>query len=419
MQVSEKKFDQFLSHKISDAKDVVLTWYNALSALGHNPFLDRLSLDAVENIPKYVEQSVTVVIAVTSHLWQSYWCAVELCHAVQHHADGILNIVLVPVQGERWTEVEGENEGAALSFPTPSVMMQNFDKWFPEGNTAATPRARALVTRLYGGGEYTKSRLVPHTLMHYKSFERLLVARLGISISGRRRMEQIIAAGGGSVAEQYAALLPVVNEANAMQRLAFGSSASHFEVEVTYHRGAMGYADVSTAELQITEHDAMSADADADADSESKARTIEINQFMNHVIWLRGRCVSKRYHSASVLVEQLMLAEALELQPSSADLGGDGEVWEAVSNALGEAAEDVGEAFKVVSSFLQVNGSFLTTFGGIRWPRAFREIAGVFNGMFSFDWLNAEVVGDTVSSLNYCDVRLRIPNPEPLRTTFV
>ena len=42
-----KTFDVFLSHKITDAKDVVLTWYNALTALGYNPFLDRLSLDAV------------------------------------------------------------------------------------------------------------------------------------------------------------------------------------------------------------------------------------------------------------------------------------------------------------------------------------------------------------------------------------
>lgn len=54
-QVESKKFDQFLSHKISDAKDVVLTWYNALAALGHKPFLDRLSLDAVDNIPQYAD----------------------------------------------------------------------------------------------------------------------------------------------------------------------------------------------------------------------------------------------------------------------------------------------------------------------------------------------------------------------------
>ena len=45
-----KTFDAFLSHKITDAKDIVLGWYNTLTALGYHPFLDRLSLDSVENI---------------------------------------------------------------------------------------------------------------------------------------------------------------------------------------------------------------------------------------------------------------------------------------------------------------------------------------------------------------------------------
>ena len=83
-----KTFDVFLSHKITDAKDVVLTWYNALAALGYVPFLDRLSLDAVENIPRYVQETVTFAIAVTANLWQSYWCAVELITAVDWHMQG-------------------------------------------------------------------------------------------------------------------------------------------------------------------------------------------------------------------------------------------------------------------------------------------------------------------------------------------
>ena len=70
---SMKVFDVFLSHKITDAKDIVLTWYNAFTALGYVSFLDRISLDAVENIPKYVEQTATFTIAVTSNLFVSYW----------------------------------------------------------------------------------------------------------------------------------------------------------------------------------------------------------------------------------------------------------------------------------------------------------------------------------------------------------
>ena len=104
----QKSYDVFLSHKITDAKDVVLTWYNAFSALGYNPFLDRLSLDAVENIPKYVEQTVTFIVAVTSNLHESYWCAKELAVAVDLHADGQINILHCPVQGEEWYSSTGE-----------------------------------------------------------------------------------------------------------------------------------------------------------------------------------------------------------------------------------------------------------------------------------------------------------------------
>ena len=80
---ADKVFDAFLSHKITDAKDIVLTWYNTLSALGYNPFVDRLNLDAVENIPTYVEQTATFVIAVTSNLFVSYWCAALHCPIAQ------------------------------------------------------------------------------------------------------------------------------------------------------------------------------------------------------------------------------------------------------------------------------------------------------------------------------------------------
>ena len=63
-----------------------------------------MSLDCVEKIPQYVRQTAAVVIALTANLFDSYWCAVELCAAVELHAEGKLDIVLVPVQGERWSE---------------------------------------------------------------------------------------------------------------------------------------------------------------------------------------------------------------------------------------------------------------------------------------------------------------------------
>ena len=163
----------------------MLTWYNALHALGYNPFLDRLSLDAVEKIPQYVRETVTVIIAVTANLCHSYWCAVELCTAVDLHAEGLLHILLVPVQGEVFISPTG----ATTDFPSAATMMINFDKWFPASDGIASGTTRERIARLYGGGEATSTRMVKHTLYHYKSFERLLIARCGLSLRAHQEMK--------------------------------------------------------------------------------------------------------------------------------------------------------------------------------------------------------------------------------------
>ena len=75
-----KVYDMFLSHKITDAKDIVLTWYNAMSANGFHPFLDRINLDRVDNIPMFVEQTCNFIIAITKNLYVSYWCALLDAH---------------------------------------------------------------------------------------------------------------------------------------------------------------------------------------------------------------------------------------------------------------------------------------------------------------------------------------------------
>ena len=66
--------------------------------------------------------------------------------------------------------------------------------------------------RLYAGDEYTKTRLVKHTLMHYKSFERLLVARIGPSIARRLALADILARGGATVAAQVRWLPPLASQ---------------------------------------------------------------------------------------------------------------------------------------------------------------------------------------------------------------
>jgi len=236
---SSKVFDVFLSHKITDAKDVVLSWYNALSALGYHPFLDRLSLDAVENIPMYVEQTVTFAIAVSSNLWQSYWCAIELCTAVVLHANGQLNILLIPIQGDKFTDAEG----AKLDFPTPEIMMQNWAKWMPDLEEATVANVRAL----YGGlhTDYTYSRYIKHTLMHYKSFERLFIARCGASISAQLEIKKLIASGGALVEDQARTLAPLIAEINAIEARLYGEEAN------TYHTAVKKGQDHSHARLVV------------------------------------------------------------------------------------------------------------------------------------------------------------------------
>ena len=75
-------------------------------------------------------------------------CAVELCKAVECHANGTLNIILCPIQNDMWIVPGGD--GAKLSFPTPAMVMANFGKWFPDLKDST----RAQIELLYGGGSY-------------------------------------------------------------------------------------------------------------------------------------------------------------------------------------------------------------------------------------------------------------------------
>ena len=77
-------------------------------------------------------------------------CAVELCKAVECHANGTLNIILCPIQNDMWVDTRPGRGGAKLSFPTPAMVMANFGKWFPDLKDST----RAQIELLYGGGSY-------------------------------------------------------------------------------------------------------------------------------------------------------------------------------------------------------------------------------------------------------------------------
>eukprot|EP00966_Prymnesium_polylepis_P154930 3577867-Prymnesium_polylepis.1 len=271
-----KVYDMFLSHKITDAKDIVLTWYNAMSANGFHPFLDRINLDRVDNIPMFVEQTCNFIIAITKNLYVSYWCApihahtfkrpanalsslrkcartrcrcmVELKNAVDLHARKKIKIMLVPIEGEQWPASIDDPDSDLVDWPPVPEVCKNLFKWFPEmreeqDDTGAAKEATTLwrIEQLYSYGPFTQERLVHHTLIHYKSFERMLLARCGVSIAAHKQLEEIAANGGTTLSQKAAAMYALVAEANALHKQ-LGVEAK-FEVSYSGH----------TAELSINE----------------------------------------------------------------------------------------------------------------------------------------------------------------------
>ena len=57
---------------------LALTLTLTLALTRYKPFLDRLSLDKVENIPRFITETATVLVAVTTNLFESYWCGLGL-----------------------------------------------------------------------------------------------------------------------------------------------------------------------------------------------------------------------------------------------------------------------------------------------------------------------------------------------------
>ena len=93
--------------------------------------------------------------------------------------DGLMALVplldgLAPTDAHR-SRLQTVVDGCLACSPTDVRVLPRCEQF--------TPSTKEVIKKLYGGGEYTQSRLVKHTLMHYKSFERLFIARCGVSIA--------------------------------------------------------------------------------------------------------------------------------------------------------------------------------------------------------------------------------------------
>jgi len=357
---NHKVYDMFLSHKITDAKDIVLTWYNAMSATGFYPFLDRINLDRVDNIPLFVEQTCNFIIAITKNLYVSYWCMVELKNAVDLHAKQKIKILLVPIEGEQWPATPDDPDADLVDWPPVPEVCKNLFKWFPEmramqdAEGAAKPDTTLWrIEQLYSYGTFTQERLVHHTLIHYKSFERMLLTRCGVSIAAHKKLEEIAANGGTSLSEKAAGLYALVAEANALHKQ-MGVETT-FEVHYAHH----------LAELSVNEM------------LNDKIRTAHTpKQFLKTVMVLRSETDHLRATAtamSSQLLEQWQLIASMEQE--TADM-----VSDEVAMQLVELARSTQQVIKVLIGFFQVNTSFLHIFPTvtINWPVSFSQLMSPF-----------------------------------------
>ncbi|KAL3928027.1 MAG: hypothetical protein SGPRY_002566 [Prymnesium sp.] len=374
---SAKVFDMFLSHKITDAKDIVLTWYNAMSASGFVPFLDRVNLDRVENIPLYVSQTCSFIIAITSNLYVSYWCMVELFNAVDLHANKQIQILLVPIEGERWPAPKNETGIEVVDWPPVEEVCKNVGKWFPDAlaeqcDDQGVPKPDTTLARihqLYTIGPFQQERLVTHTLIHYKAFERLLLARCGVSIKAKRALDSIVANGGTALSEKAIALYSLVAEANSLNKQI--GAKGEFTVYCSLHE----------AELSVKE-----------AINDKSPTTLTPKQFLSKVLVLRAETDHLRAANTAISANLLEQWQLLALHSPEVQKNLDSFVSGGTEQVFGsfQGSEQVG---KLLYSFLQVNSTFLDLIK-VPWPVSFSDLMAPFRVL-------TDPIGQIVENLSF------------------
>ena len=98
------RFQVFLSHKCSDAKDFARGLYNMLMLRGFTAFLDFEFREELSNLEAVVQACDNFIFILTDNVFESEWCLRELEAAVQ----GGVNIVLVRKDGARWADVNNQ-----------------------------------------------------------------------------------------------------------------------------------------------------------------------------------------------------------------------------------------------------------------------------------------------------------------------
>jgi hypothetical protein len=107
-----KRYDIFLSHKQSDAKDFVRALHTMLTVHGYRCFLDVEFDGELGSLGEIVGQSGQLLFVLTDKVLESPWCIMELRAAVEHHVP----ITVIKKEGARW--VEPDSGVRCLNFPS-------------------------------------------------------------------------------------------------------------------------------------------------------------------------------------------------------------------------------------------------------------------------------------------------------------
>ena len=75
-------YDCFLSHKRSDCQDLVARVHDRLTDAGYRAFIDREELEELPKLKASVRASGKLVFFMSPKIFESDWCMLELCTAV-------------------------------------------------------------------------------------------------------------------------------------------------------------------------------------------------------------------------------------------------------------------------------------------------------------------------------------------------
>ena len=219
----------------------------------------------------------------------------------------------------------------------PKMVMDMWGKWFPD-LPASTKRGVEL---LYGGGAYTRERMIPHTMMHYMAFERLFVARIGLSIARHVEMAALLAAGGTTAAEVLEGLAMHIDEANAIQLQRTDGDEAKATVYEIKMPGSIADADddgLSEESARIDQRLGFAAQTSADSGELNK---IVITEKIN------GKKVSQHSIDDFDSILHILRAEASLLGTATTKISGALEAFMAVEDTEGAFSfSDVAEAAK-------------------------------------------------------------------------